>query len=362
VTADDAARADVVGALGEARLLKPAGWDWQNRLWLVLSSGQRIVMAVYPYGDGGDLRLGLRGLRGDVGITGGGAAAVRGLLATATHGACRAHGIVRSVDDLAGPRAFPAATEELRLYGIADGDLSHLRRFTNLRRLDVTGLSHPLSDAALRHIGRCASVEELTAEGVEFPDDSLIPLTSLVALRRLHLRGVRGFTGKGFFTFHASNRRRADTEFVDLRDVRSLSDRGLREIARLGVPELLLAGSGVDVGDEGWRALMSSPRLVRLDVSSWELHARGGTRLTQLAARDDIEELGLERCGLTDRDLEVLAAAKSPLHSVSLRGNEALSREGVAALLARPSLRKIDLRGIDVDALALLRPDVEFVR
>jgi len=362
---DEWTRGFVAALAADARVQEPAGWDRQNRLSLVLGSGRRIEMSVYTHDRGSRQTLGLRGMQGDLGVGGAGATAVRELLATATHVARLAHGVVVRPQDLDGIDAFPPQQEEMRLFGLAEADLQHLPRYTNLRRLDISGLRHPLGKPALRHIARCRSVEELTVHGVEFDDDQLILLTSLVNLRRWHLRAVRRFTGEGFFTLTNSAFRRVPTELVDLRFVPTLTDRGLRKIAEHGVPELLLGGSGANIGDEGWRALMASPTLRRLDLSGWSLDAG---RIRDLAQRTDLVELVLDGCALDDAAMVALARTASPLRRLSVRNVKALTVTGFTALCGIATLREIDLTGVDdldldeMSKLAFLHPDVQFVR
>ncbi|MBL9077933.1 MAG: hypothetical protein JNL08_10545 [Planctomycetes bacterium] len=364
VATADWQRAFLAALATDAQLEPPAGWKWQNRLSLVLGDRRRIVMAIDTHDHDARQTLGLRGLRGDLSVGGAAALALRDLLATATHVARQAHGVVVRPQDLDGANAFPTTADTLRLFGLQEADLQHLPRYSNLRHLDVSGLRHPLGRTAVRHLADCASLAELTAEGVEFPDQNLIRLTKLTHLRRLHLRGVTGFTGEGFTAWNNSALRRDPTELVDLRSVASLTDAGLVQIAGLGAAELRLGGAGGGIGDEGWRALAASRGLQRLDLSAWRLDA---ARLGAFASSADLAELTLDDVELDDAALAALAVAPA-LRAVSLRRARGFTHAGVIALGEGGHVRRIDLTavdGLDLDELAIwafLHPDVEFVR
>jgi hypothetical protein len=363
VATADWTRGFLAALAADARVEPPAGWKWQNVLALVLDDGRRIVMAIDTHDHDERQTLGLRGLRGDLSVGGAGALALRDLLATATHIARLAHGVVVRPQDLDGPDAFPQTAETLRLFGLAEADLQHLVRYANLRRVDVSGLAS-LGDTALGHLANCARLEEFTAEGIEFADRNLIPLTGLLHLRRLHLRGVTGFTGEGFAAWTNSARRRDPTELIDLRSVATLTDAGLARIAALGAAELRLGGAGAAIGDDGWRALAASPGLQRLDLSGWRLDA---ARLGLLAANRALGELTLDQVELDDAALGALGAAAA-LRAVSLRGARGFTHAGVIALCERSGVRRVDLTAVtdlDLDALsvfAFLHPGIEFVR
>lgn len=366
-TKDTTAR--VLEALAtEARVERPAGWDWPNHLHLVLRSGKRIVMAVHPYDRGARQTLGLRGLQGDLSVGGAAVDTIRELLDTATRVARLAHGVVVSVADFVGPNAFPTDLAELRLFGVGNEDLVHLERFARLRVLDCSGLQQTLTSDGLRAVGRCATLQELSLAGMTLPDIDVLRLTPLVRLRRLDLRGVREFTGEGFGHYVNSALRRDGPREVDLGDVPTLTDAGLARIAEWGVRDLQLAGSGGNIGTTGWRALMASPELVRLDLSRWSLDH---DRVRDLAARSDLQQLALDDCGLGDADLEVLATTQSPLRKLSLRDLQMSTARGVAAVAEIPTLRELDIRrrlglpnDMDQEALAktaFLKPDLVFV-
>lgn len=152
---------------------------------------------------------------------------------------------------------------------------------------------------------------------------------------------------------------------MDLSHAAALTDAGLAAIAEWSPPELLLAGAGAAIGDAGFAALAGAARLVRLDLSRWPLDAG---RVRALAARSDLEELVLARCGLDDPAVAVLAGTASPLRVLSLRDNPAVTAAGLAAVAARPGLAELDVRGLDaVDdgALAALQqrcPELRLVR
>jgi hypothetical protein len=291
--------------------------------------------------------------------------AVRELLAAATYTARLAHGVVVQAADLAGDSAFPANTEELRLFGVADADLEHLARFTSLRRLDASGLHRTLGADGMRHIGGCRTVEQLSLAGVSLPDAAMLHLTPLLRLRRLDLRGVRGFTGEGFRHLSLSSLRRDGPRDVDLRDVPSLTDAGLARIAEWGVPELLLGGSGTGIGAEGWRALVAGRGLTRLDLSSWPLDA---ARCAELANLPQLEQLTLDDCALDDAALVALARTQSPLHKLSLRRAQGLTLAAWTAICELASLREIDLTGVtgldldEMSKLAFFHSGIRFVR
>ncbi len=361
----DVLRAFVAALATDASMQPPAGWEWQNRLSLVLSTGQRIEMAVEAYDGGARQTLGLRGLQGDFDIGGAGVTAVRELLATAMRMARLAHGVVTSAADLTGVDAFPGSLEELRLFRVAGADLAALSRFPRLRRLDASGLHATLGSEGLGHIGACATLEELSLAGAAFSDLDVVHFRRLVHLRQLDLRGVRGFTGEGFEHLSRSSRMRDGPVEVDLRDVPTLTDAGLLAIVESGVSELLLGGSGGQIGASGWQALLGPRELRRLDLSRWSLDAH---RLAALAARTDLQELVLDDCALDDAAMMALAQTKSPLRKLSLRRVQGITLAGYTAICELATLREIDLTGTEgleldeMSKLAFFHTEIRFVR
>lgn len=365
VIATDGIRERIVRGLAGAGLQVPAGWDWQNRLTLSLDDGHRVAMALYPYDPGTRQTIGVRGLKGDLTVSGDAAAACRELLDAATTVARMAHGVVLRADELAGPGAFPANLEELRLFGIADADLRHLQRFEQLKRLDVAGLRDTLGREGLREIGRCFTLEELSLDGCAVDDEGIAPIFNLNGLQRLGLRGVRSLTGTGFRHFGPMSFYRKAPTSVDLRDVPTLTDDGLAQVVTYATPELLLGGSGAGIGATGWRAVVDAVAITRLDLSRWPLDA---ARLRDLRDADHLEVLAVERCDLDDADLEILAATKSPLRELSVRGNLAVTVEGVRALAGIATLEELDVRGLpgvgpaELDEITAGAPDLRLVR
>lgn len=366
VRATDAWTRAFTAALADgARMQDPAGWQWQNRLSLVLRSGRHVAMAVSPYDRGAGQTLGLRGLQGDLLLTGDGVPAVRELLATATHAARLAHGVVVRAADLVGDGAFPANVEQLRLFGITDADLEHLRRFPALRRLDASGLYRTLGVEGLRHIGACSSLEELSLAGASLPDRFVPHLARLRRLLRLDLRGVRDFFGGGFRTLRLVGGRRDGPTAVDLRDVPTLTDAGLASIVEFGVSDLRLGGSQTGIGAEGWRALMAGRGLTHLDLSGWTF---ADARFADLAGLPQLEELTLDDCALDDAALVALARTKAPLRRLSLRRVQGLTLAGWTAICELPTLREVDLTGVtgldldEMSQLAFFHPDIRWVR
>jgi hypothetical protein len=367
----DAKRRILEALANDARVEPLGSWEWSNQLHLVLSSGQRIHMAVHVADPAARLTLGVRGMQGDLSVGGEASVAIREMLVKGTTIIRRLEGVVTSRADLVGPSAFPERLEELRLFGLGNDDLVHLQRFTKLRVLDCSGLQKTLALEGVRHIGRCTTLQELSLAGMGIDDPDWVPqiLIKLVQLRRLDLRGVRGFTGEGFRHYINSALHRDGPREVNLSDVPTLTDDGLMRIAQWGVRDLQLAGSGDKIGAVGWRALMQSPELVRLDVSKWSMPA---DRVRDLAARADLQQLALDDCGLSDTDLEAIAATKSPLRRLSLRFLQSFTAKGVVALAEIPTLRELDIRRrpgaentMDPEALSAIasaKPNLQLVR
>ncbi len=362
-----AAPTQVALALTEVRRVDPAGWDWSNRVDLLLPGGRRIAMAIDtatvglqlpilawpdhpqrpPQMAPADLRLGLRGLHGDLALRGEGAGAdwLRAIVTAATKAAKVRHGIATSVADLDGPTALPAATETLRLFEVTGDDLKQLANFPALRRLDLSGLQRTLSAEELTTIGHLtslrASLQELRLDGCRICDLSIVSILPLVHLQRLELRGVatgspRGegaavepFTGEGCQYFSNSSLLRDGPWAIDLGTCPNLTDAGLAAIAQWSPRELHLDGAGAHITAAGWQALLRSRHLTHLDLSRWALDAQ---RLRDLAARTDLEVLVLHGCNLDDSAVARLHDAASTLRKLDLTGNPAITAAALAAL------------------------------
>lgn len=353
-------------ALAEVRVVEPAGWDWPNRVDLLLHDGRRIQMAVDTASDfdwptsvdlgptpavararKGNLRLGLRGLQGDLQLLGAGADWFRTALAAARKSAQIRHGIVLGPTDLDGPTALPATAATLRLFGIAGDDLRRLANFKALRRLDLAGLRTTLTPKDLTLIGRLAplqdSLHELRLDGCQVTDLDLVAILPLVHLRRLELRGGRfgtetpWFTGAGFRHYTNSARMRDGPIAVDLGDS-NLTDEGLAAIAQWSPRELRLDGAGSHITVTGWRSLRAARQLTHLDLSQWPLDQE---RLRDLATRPDLEVLVLRDCGLDDAGAAILQGTAAKLRELDLTGNTTITAKALAALRAALPATKI---------------------
>jgi len=392
-------------ALADVRLQAAGEWKWQNRFDLLLPGNRRIAMAVGPTVIGPDasslgpvadlphdanvvgahLTLGVQGLRGDLAVDCKQGQWLRKMIEAATNAARAAHGIVRSAKDLDGESALPADCKQLRLFGDLHGaDFAKLERFTQLERLDLSGLRWTLTAEELTAIGQLdalrASLRELCLEGCRLCDDDLVGIVPFVHLQRLDLRLVRGrapsleevigpsrkatsagaapFTGEGFRHFSNSSARRDGPTAVDLTGC-DLSDAGLVAIAQWSPRELVLKGAGHNITATGWQALMSARNLERLDLTGWPIDR---ARMRDLAARTDLVELTLRNCGLDDVSLALLGDTKAPLRRVDTADNFAVSPSARAQLRARlplcellPADANVPPEIVPVENLAALR-------
>ena len=268
------AREPFVAALAtDLKLLQPAGADWQNKLTFELKDGRSIEGAIYPYGGAGVLRVHLQGLQGDLGVGGMAADMLRDLLKDGVFQACYQLGIVTKDRPL---REVPRDATSLRIFQQSDEELKLLAEFSQLKKLDVSGLRNKLGGAGLRTIAEsCPQLEELVLDGVRLPDDAMARLLEKMRLKRLSLRGVLGFAGIGFRDDPRSQKRRTYPNELDLSYCKSLTDDGFQAICAAD-PELLrLRGAGAKITRAGFRALEQTKRLRELDLRSFTLADKG---------------------------------------------------------------------------------------
>jgi hypothetical protein len=263
----------VAALADDLALLEPAAAEWQNQLTFELKDGRSIEGAIYPYGGAGVLRVHLQGLKGDLGVGGLAGNMLRDLLKDGVFQACYQRGIVTRGRPL---KEVPRDANALRIFQHSDEDLRLLAEFSRLTKLDVSGLRNTLGEVGHGAIAKaCPQLEELVLDGAMLPDTTLRVLGDLTKLKRLSLRGVRGFAGTGFEHYTHSQKHRDGPTEVDLSYCKSLSDAGLRAICAWDPEVLRLQGAGAGITRRGFEALQKTRRLRELDLRSFSMKDKG---------------------------------------------------------------------------------------
>ena len=251
----------------------------------------------------------------------------------------------------------------LRGTWVTDTDLRRLNHFSALSVLDLS-LTH-ITDSGMQEIRNLRGITDLNLYFAEYvTDEGVAAIKDWKSLRHLNLHGTKaGDTALDHI---------AGLTLLESLDVGStlMTDVGLERLTSLTNLRALTMG-GNELGDAGMQALRQMPNLTYLDLSGrqgndknvWSI-AMSDTGLQALLTLKNLRELrfacvstsvGIEGTNLgevstlsvTQTWLEQLKSLTA-LERLKLQGCRRINDEAVAALIAMPSLREVDLKGTSV--------------
>jgi len=228
---------------------------------------------------------------------------------------------------------------------LRDDDLAVLAGLPKLDTLSVS--SRSLTDAALRHIGRCGELKSLSIWHAPITDNGLLHLAGLTKLEDLHLYGTR-ITGTGTRFLYPALADSATSPGVKRLSLlgTSATDAGLAEIAKLSQLGWLRLGTygwfdkdadgPLAVTDKGMVHLTGMKHLTSLDLSMLGVTDAGIGRLRECP---QLMGLGLAKLSISDKALADLGRF-TKLTSLELRDCSALTRAGIESLhQVKPDIR-----------------------
>src|SRR5450631_2739790 len=248
----------------------------------------------------------------------------------------------------------------LRGTWVTDTGLRRLNRYSALSVLDLS-LTH-ITDGGMQEIKNLRGIIDLSLYFAEYvTDEGVAAIKDWKRLKRLNLHGTKaGDTALEHI---------AGLTLLESLDVGStlMTDVGLERLTSLTNLRALTMG-GNELGDAGMQALRQMPDLTYLDLSGrqgndknvWSI-AMSNPGLQAVLTLKNLRELrfsclstavGVEGAKLgevstlsvTQKWLEQLKSLPS-LERLKLQGCGRINDEAVAALIAMPSLREVDLKG-----------------
>jgi len=330
-----------------------AGWRWAHRLQFVLDD-QRTIEVGLDRRDPGC--IGVHGLHGDARIP----LSTADLLLRELDDAARALGIVTEREHLDDPRLRARGSLVLAFADdrspLTEAELDVLAHPEPATSLDLRGIPMLVDARVLAAVARGTSWERLVLDGCDVDDDELRPLGTLPKLCSLSLQRCTRLSGEAFC-------RRPDgaggsvLPFAALTSLdvsgcsglrRDANGRGLTRnllptiVAQHSLRILRLADAALPDDDASWQRFAAETKVTLLDLSG---HQFAPALLRRIAGIASVTVLRLQLCGLHDRDLDALAAAKQ-LGALDLGGNPELTIEGLQPLVDRlPGLRLLGLNG-----------------
>jgi Leucine-rich repeat (LRR) protein len=217
-----------------------------------------------------------------------------------------------------GAPGTPVVGIDLRNKQINDADLTSLRLFPSLRRLEVT--STQVTDAGLKQLQELKNLQMLQLSGTAITDAGLKELHELKNLKLLHLSGTE-ITDAGLKAL----REHKALAVLHLNDT-NVTDAGLKELRALTSLQHLEL-SDTRVTDIGIQELNELRGLLSLDLQGTPVTDDGVKELKEFKS---LRYLNLGRSKVTDIGLEQLKELKS-LRTLKLQST-ASSDAGVADL------------------------------
>src|SRR5262249_12725905 len=229
---------------------------------------------------------------------------------------------------------------------LTDAELDVLARPGLVTNLDLAGIAWLVDARVLAAVAHGATYERLVLDGCDVDDEGLRPLGDMPKLTSLSLRRCTKLRGDAFlrppdgpgglFPFAALTS-------LDLGGCSGLR-RDLLPIlgARQSLRILQLADAALPDDDADWQAFAAATKGTLLDLSGPPF---ASALLRRIAGIASVTILRLQLCGLHDRDLDALAAAKQ-LGALDLGGNPELTMDGLQRLVdTLPGLRLLGLNG-----------------
>jgi hypothetical protein len=263
---------------------------------------------------------------------------------------------------------------------VNDDWLACLEGCSSLRKLSLQNCA--ITNAGLVHLRGLTGLEELSLAFTPVSDEGLVHLAGMTSLRKLGLTATK-CTGSGFKHLR-SIRGLSDVNF----HYTPLDDAGLKEIVATGVSgRLWIAHTRFTDAGAAHLTALKALRVCGLGSNAAGSSAAAVAFLKELPLLEDLSLLDfqadpagileateiktLRRLDLTYapqvNDECLRKAAALPALEEILIGGPTLTREGVLALAACDSLKKITLGQMkqltadDIEALRQQRPDIEVI-
>jgi hypothetical protein len=271
------------------------------------------------------------------------------------------------VDDMGGAVTRDAQGRvtgvDLRGTWVTDSDLRKLNQFPDLSYLDLSQTR--ITDQGMQELKHLPNIVELNLRFAEYvTDEGLAALKEWKKLKRLNVHGTKA---SDTTLEHISGI--TTLESVNVGSV-MLTDVGLERLTTLtNLKELTMGGN--ELGYAGLQALRQLPTLTYLDLSGregtdsnvWAI-SMSEVGLDAVLSLKDLRELrfgctsigvGVEGAkfaevsamSVTPVWLEMMKALKK-LEKLKLQGCDRINDDSIAALLAIPTLREVDLKGTAV--------------
>lgn len=263
---------------------------------------------------------------------------------------------------------------------VTDEWLACLEGCSSLRTLSLQNCA--ITNAGLVHLRGLTGLEDLSLAYTPVSDEGLAHLAELTSLRRLSLAATQ-CTGSGFEHLR-SLRHLNNVNF----HYTPLDDAGLKEVAATGVSgrlwfahtrftdegaacvtalkELRICGIGSNAAGSSGAAVAFLKELPLLEDLALMDNQADLTGVLHATAIRTLRRLDLTHAAKTNDECLRQAAALPVLEEILIGGPE-ITGEGLLALAACPSLKKITLGRMkqvaagDIEALRRQRPDIEVI-
>jgi hypothetical protein len=251
----------------------------------------------------------------------------------------------------------------LRGTWVEDADLRRLNHYPDLRVLDLS-LTH-ITDGGMQDIKNLRGITDFNLYFAEYvTDEGVAAIKDWKQLKHLNLHGTKAGD--------SALEHIAGLTSLETLDVGStlMTDVGLERLTMLtNLRELTMGGN--ELGDAGLQALRQMPNLTYLDLSGrqgndknvWTV-SMSNLGLQALLTLKNLRDLrfactsttvGIEGAKLgevstlsiTEKWLEQLASLRK-LERLKVQGCNRVNDDAMAALIAMPALREVDLKGTSV--------------
>ncbi len=231
---------------------------------------------------------------------------------------------------------------------VSDEAMGHLATLKKLKALRFFGRGIRLNDAALAHLSKLVSLEELDLSNAIVSDEGFASLVPLKSLKGLRLPDGITDTGMAHVGELASLTRISCT-------CDSVTDAGLAEIAKLPKLEFLNLSCD-DVSDEGMRSLAQATTLEGLFLQHCEVGDEG---LAALAPLKSLNWLLISSTEITSDGLRHLAQfpALTNLSIQDLAGGDS----SLAHLTNLTQLKSLELSNINRDGAPFDESELEYL-